>query len=367
MASLIYNSAVDDMVRGLINFETDSFKAILVTSGYVASEDTHEKRDDITDEVSGTGYTAGGIACDVTVTKNITSNSVTIEFAEVSWPGSQITARGCVYYKSRGGDANLDELVVYNDFGSDISVLETAPTFNVAPTTITLETNPGEVVLPPNPPINVPAIGYTFSLTPVIVQAAAGGGGGATTEGPLILDIVSDGFEVAQQLNPVNAYYDSELIVATYSAAEMAVACGGATSATISGMRLDVIGAPAAINQPFPGYVIGAKNTTNSISTNNSGESGGTFTQVYGPGSETFTTGSVKEFLFSSPIIWNGGNFVFVWAWGIIPGGYTETGYMPLGDGTIFVNYDLPDFTVTSPAPEPTGIGRPTFRLLYSS
>lgn len=138
MASLIYNSAIDDMVRGLIDFDTDTFKAMLVTGSYVANEDTHDKRDDITNEVSGTGYTAGGITCGVTVTKNLATNNVIIEFAEVSWPGSVITARGCVYYKSRGGAASLDELVVYNDFGSDIIASATTPTFNVAPTTITL-------------------------------------------------------------------------------------------------------------------------------------------------------------------------------------------------------------------------------------
>lgn len=367
MASLIYNSAIDDTVRGLIDFDTNIFKAMLVTSSYVADKDTHDKRDDITNEVSGTGYIAGGSTCGVTVTKNIASNSVTIQFAEVEWTSSTITARGCVYYKSSSGAASLDQLVAYNDFGSNISTSAATPRLSVAPTTITLETNPGEVVLPPRPPISVPAAAYLFVNLNAVVQASAGGGGGTAVEGPLIIPIISSGPELAQSLNPANAYYDSELIVATYSSAEMAVACGGATSATISGMRITVLEAPAAINQPFPGYVIGAKNTTNSILANNSGANGGTFTQVYGPGSETFIHGAVKEFLFSSPIVWTGGNFAFVWAWNIIPGGYTESGYVPLGDGTIWVNFDYPDFTVASEAPYDTGIGRPAFKLLYTS
>ena len=31
MASLIYNSAIDDMARGAINFDTNTFKAMLDT------------------------------------------------------------------------------------------------------------------------------------------------------------------------------------------------------------------------------------------------------------------------------------------------------------------------------------------------
>ena len=33
MASLIYNSAIDDIVRGAIDADADSFKAMLVTKG----------------------------------------------------------------------------------------------------------------------------------------------------------------------------------------------------------------------------------------------------------------------------------------------------------------------------------------------
>ena len=60
MASLIYNSAIDEMARGDIDFDTDTFKAMLVTSSYTPNKDTHDFRDDVTNEVSGTGYTAGG-------------------------------------------------------------------------------------------------------------------------------------------------------------------------------------------------------------------------------------------------------------------------------------------------------------------
>jgi hypothetical protein len=137
MASLIYNSAIDDMARGAIDFDTDTFKVLLVTSSYTANKDTHDKRDDITNEVSGTGYTAGGVTSACTVTKDTANDKVTLSLAAVSWPTSTITARGAVYYKSRGGASNADELVAYVDFGGDVT--STGATFSLGASTITLQ------------------------------------------------------------------------------------------------------------------------------------------------------------------------------------------------------------------------------------
>ena len=137
MASLIYNSAIDDMARNNIDFDTNTFKAMLVTSSYTPNKDTHDKRDDVTNEVSGTGYTAGGVTTACTVTKDTANDKVTLQFAAVSWASSTITARALVIYKSLGGAASADALVAYNDFGSDVS--STAGTFSVAASTITLQ------------------------------------------------------------------------------------------------------------------------------------------------------------------------------------------------------------------------------------
>ncbi len=136
MASLIYNSAIDDMARGDIDFDTNTFKAMLVTSSYTPNKDNHDKRDDVTNEATGTGYTAGGVTTACTVTKDTANDRVTLQFAAVSWAASTITARALVIYKSTG-TASTDNLVAYNDFGSDVS--STAGTFSVAASTITLQ------------------------------------------------------------------------------------------------------------------------------------------------------------------------------------------------------------------------------------
>jgi len=137
MASFIYNSALDDMAKGAIDFDTDTFKLILVTSSYAADKDSHTKRSDVTNEVSGTGYTTGGVTCACTVTKDTANDRITLSFAAASWATSTITARAAVLYKSRGGASSADELVFYNDFGANVSSAD--GTFTVSASTITLQ------------------------------------------------------------------------------------------------------------------------------------------------------------------------------------------------------------------------------------
>lgn len=141
MASFIYNSFWNDLAKGSIDLDTDTIKVMLVTSSYTAGEtqkDTHDRRDDITNEVTGTGYTAGGATVTVTVSASDgTNNRQDIVLGQVTWPSSTITARAAVYYKSRGGAASADELIAVNDFGSDVST--TAGTFTLAASTIRIQ------------------------------------------------------------------------------------------------------------------------------------------------------------------------------------------------------------------------------------
>ena len=134
MASLIYNSALEDEAKGAIDYDTDTFKTLLVTSSYTPDKDTHTRRSDVTNEVSGSGYTAGGATSACTVVKDTANDRVTLTFAAVSWASATITARGAVIYKSTGTAAN-DPLVGYVDFGADVS--RTAATFSLSASVIT--------------------------------------------------------------------------------------------------------------------------------------------------------------------------------------------------------------------------------------
>lgn len=129
MASLLYDSFGDDVSHGNIVGSADTFYAMLVTSTYAPNKATHAKRSDVTNEVTGTGYTAGGSAVACTVAKDTTNHKETWTFANPSWAGATITARAAVIYKHRGGVATADELVGYVDFGADVS--STGGTFAV--------------------------------------------------------------------------------------------------------------------------------------------------------------------------------------------------------------------------------------------
>lgn len=137
MASLIYNSCIEDLSNNNIDFGADTFKILLVTSSYTPDKDTHDKRNDVTNEVTGTGYTAGGATSTCTVAKDVANDKVTLGFAAVNWSTSTITAAGAVIYKSRGGAASADELVAYIDFGGDVS--SAGGTFSIGASTITLQ------------------------------------------------------------------------------------------------------------------------------------------------------------------------------------------------------------------------------------
>lgn len=137
MASFAYDSYLDDVMAGNI-LKTDTYYVMLVTSAYTPNQGTHTKRSDITNEITGTGYTAGGQAIVPTFSKDTTNHKMVVTFPQVTWATSTLTARRAVYYKRRGGAASADELVGQDDFGSDIST--TAATFTLQATTINANT-----------------------------------------------------------------------------------------------------------------------------------------------------------------------------------------------------------------------------------
>jgi hypothetical protein len=122
MASLIFNKGLEAWARGAVDFDTDTFKCLLTTSAFVPNKDTHDFRDDVTNEVAATGgYTAGGVGVTVGVTLDIANDRIDVALGgfTIAAP-TTITARYGVYYKSRGGLASADELIAVIDFGGDV-------------------------------------------------------------------------------------------------------------------------------------------------------------------------------------------------------------------------------------------------------
>lgn len=131
MASLVYNEGLNQALTGGVDFDTDTFKIMLVTSTYSPDKDAHLDRADVTNEVTGTGYTSGGGTTAVTVTKDTANDRIDVDFGDVSFTSATITAAAGVIYKSTGTAAN-DILVAYLDFGGDVS--STNGTFTVSVT-----------------------------------------------------------------------------------------------------------------------------------------------------------------------------------------------------------------------------------------
>jgi len=131
MANVIYNYGKTYLMNGSLDLDTDPIYAALVASGYTPNIDTHDFFNDVTNEISGTGYTAGGQ--DLTskvVSLDTTNDRAVFDSADPSWTTMTGTARGTVLYKKRGGASSADELFGYWDFGSDVT--STAGTFTVA-------------------------------------------------------------------------------------------------------------------------------------------------------------------------------------------------------------------------------------------
>ena len=120
MASLVYNSMIEDLCKGDLAFDNSGFKVALVGSGYNASK-SHARFSDVTNEVSGTGYGAGGQGTTITISKDNVNNRVDLAFSNVAWSNATVTAKGAVIYFGQGADPTAMPLVAFVDFNQEIS------------------------------------------------------------------------------------------------------------------------------------------------------------------------------------------------------------------------------------------------------
>ncbi|WP_159840229.1 hypothetical protein [Nocardia sp. CY41] len=106
-----------------IDFDTDNIKIMLCTNSYTFDQDTHQYKSSITNEVSGTGYTAGGqTLTSVTVTYDAPTNTIKLDAADPSWTGSTLTGvRKAVIYDSTPGTDATRPLIAYLESDADLS------------------------------------------------------------------------------------------------------------------------------------------------------------------------------------------------------------------------------------------------------
>lgn len=106
-----------------IDLDSATIKVMIVTSTYTPSL-AHATRADITNEVSGTNYTAGGTAIGG-VTLALDVNTVEWVHNDITWTQSAAgfsNGRTFVWYEALGGASSADKLIMYmqesGDFGN---------------------------------------------------------------------------------------------------------------------------------------------------------------------------------------------------------------------------------------------------------
>ncbi len=122
-ASGVYDGFMADMPLALMDWDTDALKVGLLDTNhtFTAADDTWA--DVSANEISGTGYTAGGNALDnCTVTEAV---PVKLDCDDEAWTTATFSAFHAVIYNT----ANADSLVDSFDFGGEKAVV--AGTFTI--------------------------------------------------------------------------------------------------------------------------------------------------------------------------------------------------------------------------------------------
>lgn len=105
------------LLDGEMDFSSDTsqtFKIALFTSS--ATLDATTTAYSATNEVSGTGYTAGGNTLTISTNPTTSGTTAYLDFADTTWAAATITARGALIYKA---DGVTDPAVAVLDFGAD--------------------------------------------------------------------------------------------------------------------------------------------------------------------------------------------------------------------------------------------------------
>ena len=104
------------LLDGEMDFSSDTaqtFKIALYTSS--ATLDASTTAYSATNEVSGTGYSAGGNTLTISTNPTTSGTTAFLDFADTTWSTATITARGALIYESGGSNPAVAVL----DFGGD--------------------------------------------------------------------------------------------------------------------------------------------------------------------------------------------------------------------------------------------------------
>lgn len=122
MATAASNKIKYLLATKAIDFANDTFKIMLMATGYIFNKDTHEKYADVSasELANGNGYTTGGATLSgVAVTEDDTDDRCEITWSNATWTASSGAigpTPGAIIYN----DTHADKPIVgYIDFGGD--------------------------------------------------------------------------------------------------------------------------------------------------------------------------------------------------------------------------------------------------------
>lgn len=119
MSTFWYGATAQKIAGKQIDLVNDEVKVMLVSSAYSPNVDSHAVKSDVTNEISGTGYTAGGaVLSGKTFTQNTADNKWTWDANDTTFAASTLTFRYAVLYDNT---ASGQPLIGYVDFGSNQS------------------------------------------------------------------------------------------------------------------------------------------------------------------------------------------------------------------------------------------------------
>lgn len=123
----------DGTSNGQIDWDTNTIKIALLDNTHTPAPDTHDFFNDVeADEISGTGYTAGGgTLTNPTVTVDGATDEIRFDADDEAWAAATFTAAYGVVYKDAGGATSADPLILLIDFDGDQAV--SSGTFTIVP------------------------------------------------------------------------------------------------------------------------------------------------------------------------------------------------------------------------------------------
>lgn len=125
MASAVSNKLKFLLAKKVIDFSADSFKIILMKSGFTFDRDTHDGYADVSgSELStGNGYTANAkVLAGVSIVEDDVNDRCSVKWSNASWTaagGSIGPTVGAIIYDDTVTTPVADPIIGYIDFGGE--------------------------------------------------------------------------------------------------------------------------------------------------------------------------------------------------------------------------------------------------------